>query len=120
MQRRTWIWTSNSYILWFTGILGYEIIAIVINIAAPEIFALKGYDKSVDWWALGTLLYEMLSGLVQTLLFVNKKPPFFSEDPEEMSVRILTAKLDFPDFFSPSARSLLRGVCLILLLALMI
>jgi serine/threonine protein kinase len=31
---------------------------------APEIFMGKGYDKSVDWWALGTLLYEMLSGLV--------------------------------------------------------
>lgn len=31
---------------------------------APEIFIGKGYDKSVDWWALGTLLYEMLSGLV--------------------------------------------------------
>jgi serum/glucocorticoid-regulated kinase 2 len=31
---------------------------------APEIFLGNGYDKCVDWWALGTLLYEMLSGLV--------------------------------------------------------
>ena len=29
---------------------------------APEIVAGKGYDKSVDYWALGVLIYEMLSG----------------------------------------------------------
>jgi serum/glucocorticoid-regulated kinase 2 len=60
-----------------------------------------GYDKSVDWWALGTLLYEMLSGL----------PPFFSEDLEEMNARILTEQLSFPKYFSMEVRSLLKGVC---------
>ena len=33
-------------------------------ITAPEILQGKGYSKEVDWWALGTFLYEMLEGLV--------------------------------------------------------
>jgi len=30
---------------------------------APEILKSKGYDKTVDWWALGILIYEMLHGV---------------------------------------------------------
>jgi len=38
---------------------------------APEIFLGNGYDKSVDWWAMGTLLYEMLSGLVKSFSYFS-------------------------------------------------
>jgi len=41
------------------------------------------YGKGVDWWALGTLLYEMLVGL----------PPFYSADMAKMCRRILYDKL---------------------------
>jgi len=29
---------------------------------APEIILGRGYDKGVDWWAFGVLLYECLAG----------------------------------------------------------
>jgi len=42
---------------------------------APEILAQKGYTKSVDWWALGVILYECLVGY----------PPFYTEDADVMA-----------------------------------
>lgn len=36
---------------------------------APEILEMTGYDKGVDWWALGTLLYEMIAALVCEISF---------------------------------------------------
>ena len=31
---------------------------------APEILQKTGHGKSVDWWSLGTLTYDMLTGAV--------------------------------------------------------
>jgi len=30
---------------------------------APEIIRGEGYDKEIDFWALGLVIYEMLSGV---------------------------------------------------------
>lgn len=57
----------------------------------------KGYGRSVDWWALGILIYEMLTGL----------PPFYSEDPVEMGQNILTAPIHFPDHLSKNIMGLI-------------
>jgi RAC serine/threonine-protein kinase len=38
---------------------------------APEILEEENYGKSVDWWALGVVLYEMLIGRVRFIIFYN-------------------------------------------------
>lgn len=64
---------------------------------APELLLGHGYTKAVDWWTLGVLLYEMLTGL----------PPFYSEDVNEMYRKILQDPLRFGDEVSKDARSIL-------------
>lgn len=41
---------------------------------APEILKKKGYGKSIDWWMLGSIIYELLAGL----------PPFYLKDREKL------------------------------------
>jgi len=71
---------------------------------APEVLKGQGYGKAVDWWSLGILLYEMLTGL----------PPFFSENTNLMYKKILFSELTFPQEISHNAKSLLSGVFIFL------
>lgn len=67
---------------------------------APELLLAQGYTKVVDWWTLGVLFYEMLTGL----------PPFFDENTNDMYRKILQEPLRFPDDMDREARSLLIGL----------
>ncbi|KAG6891660.1 AGC protein kinase Gad8 [Termitomyces sp. T32_za158] len=67
---------------------------------APEILTAQGYDKTIDWWTLGVLLYEMLAGL----------PPFYDEVTDDMYRKILNDPLVFGPEFGPEARSVLTGL----------
>src|SRR2546421_8749838 len=66
---------------------------------APELLMGQGYTKTVDWWTLGVLLYEMLTGL----------PPFYDENTNEMYRKILQDPLHFPgpEIVPPAAKDLL-------------
>lgn len=67
---------------------------------APELLLGKGYTKVVDWWTLGVLFYEMLTGL----------PPFYDQNTNEMYRKIMHEPLRFPDDMDREARSLLTGL----------
>jgi serum/glucocorticoid-regulated kinase 2 len=57
-------------------------------------------DKAIDWWTLGVLLYEMLSGL----------PPFYDEVTDKMYQKILTDPLVFGPEIGSEARSILTSL----------
>ncbi|CAO3588305.1 unnamed protein product [Absidia cylindrospora] len=65
---------------------------------APEVIQSKGYGKAVDWWSLGVLVYEMLAG----------QPPFYDDDHLKLYEKILAGKIRWPNYFDPTAVSLLR------------
>jgi len=54
---------------------------------APEMLIGNGHDYSVDWWALGILIYEMVVGI----------PPFFHKNKHRMYFLIRESPVNFPD-----------------------
>ena len=67
---------------------------------APEIILSRGYNKAVDWWALGVLIYEMAAGY----------PPFFAENPIQIYEKIVSGHLRFPAHFSVELKDLLKNL----------
>ena len=54
---------------------------------APEIILGTGHDHTADWWALGVLTYEMLTGV----------PPFYDKNRNMMFLNIEKADIKWPD-----------------------
>jgi serine/threonine protein kinase len=65
---------------------------------APEIILNKGYGLSVDWWAFGIVLYEMICGI----------DPFSDEEPLKIYENILTGKIKFSSDFDDKSKSLIK------------
>ena len=67
---------------------------------APEVLQHKTYGKSVDWWSLGNVMFEMIAGL----------PPFFDNNRQIMFRKILQAPLFKPRVMSEDAFVLITGM----------
>lgn len=63
----------------------------------PEMVERQPYDKTVDVWCLGVLMYEFLAG----------NPPFLAETSQKTYKRISRVDLIFPPHFGEDARHLL-------------
>ena len=74
-----------------TSILG------TVEYMAPEVIRGEGYDFSVDWWSLGAIGFDLLTG----------SAPFGGNNHKKIQDNILKQKLQLPYFLGPDAKDLL-------------
>lgn len=67
---------------------------------APEALLSKGYDKGVDYWAMGVILYEMLIGC----------EPFYAMDEMGLYRQICEFNYYIPDFVKDGAANLINRI----------
>ncbi len=58
------------------------------------------YGVSVDWWALGVLMYEMMAG----------QPPFEADNEDDLFEAILHDDVLYPVWLSKEAVNILKAV----------
>lgn len=68
-----------------------------IEYMAPEVIQGKPYGKACDWWSLGALGYDLLTG----------SPPFRANNHTKLQEKIIKQKLVLPYFLGPDAKDLL-------------
>ncbi|CAB1120572.1 unnamed protein product [Ectocarpus sp. CCAP 1310/34] len=67
---------------------------------APEVINKAGHGTAVDWWGLGMLMYEMLTGL----------PPWYTKDRQKLFERLRGAPLVIPKNVSAPSASIIGGL----------
>lgn len=60
---------------------------------APEVLAQSGHGFCVDYWGLGMIVYEMMTGL----------PPWYTTDRAQLFRRLKSAPLEIPTYFSAAS-----------------
>lgn len=68
-----------------------------IEYMAPEVIQGVEYGAAVDWWSLGALGFDLLTGA----------PPFTGNNNAKIQEKILKSKLSLPYYLSPDAKDLL-------------
>ncbi|NXE99282.1 KS6B2 kinase, partial [Menura novaehollandiae] len=88
-----------------------------IEYMAPEILVRSGHNRAVDWWSLGALMYDMLTGSASPTpapsslgIEGGPGPPFTAENRKKTIDKILKGKLVLPPYLTPDARDLLKKV----------
>lgn len=69
-----------------------------VEYMSPEVIARQGHTKSADFWSLGVVMFEMLTGAL----------PFHGDNRKETMHQIVKIKLSMPLYLSIEAQSLLR------------
>ncbi|KAG9510039.1 Ribosomal protein S6 kinase alpha-1, partial [Fragariocoptes setiger] len=69
-----------------------------IEYMCPEVITRQGHSKSADFWSLGVVMFEMLTGVL----------PFQGANRKETLQQIMKAKLYMPNNISSEAQCLLR------------
>ena len=70
---------------------------------APEILENKGYDKTVDWWSLGALIYEMLVGY----------SPFKMKKGEQLNIEKYKEPVPLYNHFTPEAKMIITDLLVV-------
>jgi len=65
---------------------------------APEIIEGKAYGQTADWWSLGAIIYEMLTGI----------PPFYNKNREKLFYNIKIDQLKSHKYLSKEVIDLLE------------
>jgi len=68
---------------------------------APEMLRGEAYTQSIDWWAIGVLLFELLTG----------STPFEASTTLETYQKIMLYEISFPDGFDPDAQDMVEHFC---------
>lgn len=71
------------FVLEQNSFLMFEFILNSKNKHLNRLRSFQGYNKAVDWWALGVLIYEMAAGY----------PPFFADQPIQIYEKIVSGKV---------------------------
>ncbi|XP_006893470.1 PREDICTED: ribosomal protein S6 kinase beta-2 [Elephantulus edwardii] len=69
-----------------------------VEYMAPEILMRSGHNRAVDWWSLGALMCDMLTG----------SPPFTARDRKTIIDKIVKGKLKLPNYLTPDAQDLIK------------
>lgn len=99
----------------------------------------SGHNRAVDWWSLGALMYDMLTGSASPassggwawgreegplpgqgrarwearkapLTLCLLQPPFTAENRKKTMDKIIRGKLELPAYLTPDARDLVKKV----------
>lgn len=71
-----------------------------VEYMAPEILLAAGHGKAADWWSVGVLLYEMLTGTA----------PFVHNNRHKLQEKIVKNKVKMPSYLTSEAITLLKGL----------